>query len=460
MKRVFPLLAATAVVSAVVVLWMLTVGPAQRATGIGRFRADPLIANVVASYLALLACYVLLGRRSPRRRLARAGINVAAILGVLLLIELPAMLGLIDYRAVMTGKAVGASGRHNMRLDRKLLHTRPPNDRFVQNARGDVAVGLDYDTGIRHRFEWHGDRNGFRNASDLQQAPVVLIGDSFIEGYKVAQDDVCSSQLGKILDLDVSNLGQCDYGLDQELVVLQRFAVKLKPRVVVWFFFEGNDLQSIEEYRAAVADWDTYAGRVDGAWNRSFCHSARNRLEQWLDNYLVEDLDNVRLNSAPLQAEIPGDAIPGDAVTMYFGAGPRLVSIEHEATLFDEAQDVLRRAQAICDANDIRFLVALIPVRFRVYRDLCELPDDGHLAECQPNDTPERLRRCCLDARINYLDLTLTLKAAAEEGKLVYLADDDHWSAKGHAVVAEKIAGHIRQEGWLDRRAKTREEND
>jgi len=445
MKRIYRPLIAMAVVAGVIVLWILTIGPAQRASGIGRYGADLLIANMAASYLALLSCYVVLGRPSWKRRLANAGINLAAILVVLLLIETPAMLGFVDYRTVMTAKEVGASGRHNMRLDRELLHTRPPHDRFVQDARSDIAVGLNYDTGVRYRFEWHGDRNGFRNSRDLRRAPVVLIGDSFIDGYKVAQEEVCSSRLGEILGVDICNLGQCDYGLAQELVVLRRLAVKLRPRVVVWFFCEGNDLQLIEEYRAAVGDWEAYVGRVDGSWPRSFCCGVRNRVEQWLEAQFVPDLDEVRRNSAPLRAEIPGDS-----VTMYFGAGPHYVSRDYEASLLNETQDVLREAQAICDGNDIRFLVAMIPVRFRVYRDLCEFAEDSPLAECEPNDTPQRLRRRCRDARIKYLDLTLTLKAAAQEGKLVYLADDDHWSPEGHAVVAEEIAGYIRERDWLE----------
>jgi lysophospholipase L1-like esterase len=56
-------------------------------------------------------------------------------------------------------------------------------------------------------------------------------------------------------------------------------------------------------------------------------------------------------------------------------------------------------------------------------------------------------------AGVDFLDLSPTLKAEAEAGRLVYLADDTHWSAEGHraaaAAIAERIGDRARAGGRL-----------
>ena len=43
----------------------------------------------------------------------------------------------------------------------------------------------------------------------------------------------------------VANLGVSGYGSLQELKVLEKYAVPLGPKMVAWFFFEGNDLEKV-----------------------------------------------------------------------------------------------------------------------------------------------------------------------------------------------------------------------
>lgn len=81
---------------------------------------------------------------------------------------------------------------------------------------------------------------------DLEKATVVLLGDSFIEGYKVTQEEIVSNQLSQLIDVEVSNLGQSDYGPEHELAVLYQIGLDLEPSVVVRFFFEGNDLYDLD----------------------------------------------------------------------------------------------------------------------------------------------------------------------------------------------------------------------
>ncbi len=45
---------------------------------------------------------------------------------------------------------------------------------------------------------------------------------------------------------------------------------------------------------------------------------------------------------------------------------------------------------------------------------------------------------------VRFLDLTPRFRAEAAAGALLYLADDNHWSPRGHRVAAEELASVLR----------------
>jgi hypothetical protein len=84
-----------------------------------------------------------------------------------------------------------------------------------------------------------------------------LIGDSYVQGDYVSDDQTTASLLEQRLGRPVANLGVAGYGIAQELVVLRRDALRLAPRIVIWFLFEGNDLyngQDFENMRLALRE--------------------------------------------------------------------------------------------------------------------------------------------------------------------------------------------------------------
>jgi lysophospholipase L1-like esterase len=61
------------------------------------------------------------------------------------------------------------------------------------------------------------------------------------------------------------------------------------------------------------------------------------------------------------------------------------------------------------------------------------------------SDLPERLRRAegSISPRIDYVDLTAALAAAAKDGVLPYCSDDVHWSPEGYRIAAEAIHAYL-----------------
>jgi hypothetical protein len=267
----------------------------------------------------------------------------------------------------------------------------------------------------------------------------VLLGDSFIEGYKVTQNRIISTMLNQLLDVDVVNLGQCDYGPVHELAVLRHLGLRLQPSIVVWFFFEGNDLHDYEEVV------QTYHERVEvyrSFRKRSFSRNALLHLAGWTNPILFSKQKYAwrRCGQVSSQAE---DAIK----TMYFEFKPNPVC---NMTLFNQFEKIIKEAKSICEQSGIRLLLAYIPLKFRVYSDLLEFPHGSDLVNWQLSDLPERFARFTEKENMFFMNLTTALKRAADEGQLVYYLDDAHWTPEGHEVVAKHMAEVINKNGWLE----------
>lgn len=86
------------------------------------------------------------------------------------------------------------------------------------------------------------DKHGFNNPNGISgKVEVALIGDSFTEGVCVNYDNSIAGQLRKS-GMKVMNFGITGNGPLAELATLKEYARFYQPKVVLWFYFEGNDL--------------------------------------------------------------------------------------------------------------------------------------------------------------------------------------------------------------------------
>jgi len=101
------------------------------------------------------------------------------------------------------------------------------------------------------------DDAGFLNparGSDRSGADVIMIGDSFTAGTLVAPKDTFAAQLEKQTSLMTYNLGVGGIGPYEELELLRKFGLVLKPSIVVMNIYEGNDLRDILRYHDFVSN--------------------------------------------------------------------------------------------------------------------------------------------------------------------------------------------------------------
>lgn len=95
---------------------------------------------------------------------------------------------------------------------------------------------------------YESDQYGFNNPGEswIQQPDVVLIGDSFTHGFCVPAAQSLAGQL-RSSGLRVLNLGIFGSGPLTEFAVFKEYAGLLKPPIVLWVYFEGNDFDELAE---------------------------------------------------------------------------------------------------------------------------------------------------------------------------------------------------------------------
>lgn len=88
---------------------------------------------------------------------------------------------------------------------------------------------------------------GFRSSSSPPPYKIAVLGDSYME-LSEGDQDTFSQRLQSVTGESTQNLGRSWYGPYQYVEVCKRYAIPLKPKVVLSCFFAGNDVQDIDEY--------------------------------------------------------------------------------------------------------------------------------------------------------------------------------------------------------------------
>jgi hypothetical protein len=364
----------------------------------------------------------------------RIGLVLGSLSFGFFLLEMFALINLVDYSRIL------GVNRDWLSLqwfaDAELVHIGQPRVHLSGSARGGSAL-LYYriPEADLTRFQWDltRDGNGFRNATDLKSADIAVIGDSFVEGMTVPYEQTLTSRLTRLQGKVVANLGQPGYGPQQELIVLKRYGVPLRPRTVVWMFYEGNDLSDAEQYAG-------YVHRPPGWWSlfwgRSFTQS------------FLKRIDHLTLPPGVRASGIVRAPNSEKSTTYFFDRLSAFSAVrlnpEHLRAL-EETRNALAEARDICAANGCRLVVVFIPTAFRALQPACRFPRESACRNWVLNDLPERFRRTVesLSREIGYIELTPEFTAAVRGGAAPYYRDDAHWTEQGHAMAAEIVNDYL-----------------
>jgi lysophospholipase L1-like esterase len=418
-------------------LWLITGSLARsEAPAYAAWTDAFFMAAVGASYAGGWGVAAALGPR--RLMLLRAAATTLVAGALVAAAEATAALGLLDYGRVLslaTGEWSGPAV--SFVADKDLGWSRPPRSRWTGRPRSDMAVALNLNIRAATPQSFTTDARGFRNMRDLARAEVALVGDSYVEGAYVSDDETAAVALAALTGSAVANLGRSGYGTLQQLEVLRRFALPLKPRAIFWFFFEGNDLYDDETFENAVA----YL-RAHGDYGEP---QGRRRMEQLRE--VSFSVNAFRLLRRSLDAAVPVGALSfgwfrdaqGRREKVFFHRDAGSFG-DFEAQRFAKAQAAFRAGASACRDSGVELVLVFIPTKLRVLGPYCEFPRGGPCRDWKGWDLDARFRGFCEAEGLRLLDLSGPMHAAAAAGRLLYAAEDTHWNASGHRFVAELLA--------------------
>lgn len=379
-------------------------------------------------------------RSKPRLLVLRL---IAPTLGVLLgigLLELAAAARLIHWDLLF----MSLSGEQQYYVpDPELGFRHTPGIRWSGRPRSDVEIAWGLPASRSDPITVTYDRRGYRNAKQPSRSDIVLIGDSYVEGAYVSDDQIISRFLEDRLGRPVANLGVAGYGTAQELIVLKRDAIPLKPEVVIWFFFEGNDLYNDQEFEnTLLSPREVRASKWTdrgGWWGRSFVRNAHTQLRRVLQPLV------------PAQAPHFGilTAGPDRGRTVLFGPEAALPWTGFERGRWEKARAILREAVKSAREHKTHLLLVYIPIKFRVYVDFVEIPPQSDMHHWKLWPLPDLFAEFCRAEELACLDLTELLRRAVHDGPMPYSPVDSHWSAEGHQLIAQRLQQVLESAGWI-----------
>ena len=393
----------------------------------------PLVYVTGIAYLACWAPYWVFSSRSWRQKAVRFIAANGSIVFAVGLIELVVAFSGLDFRRVLGLRVPAWQDTRNV-LDDKLIHIRRPH--YQERGKmigGDVAFWYNTPAVTTFDYDLRYDRNGFRNEEDYEQADYVVIGDSFVEAGGVLAGDMFTTKMAEMMGATVVNLGQSYYGPQQELHVLDRFGLPLKPRVCVWVFFEANDLSDTWRYQGFIENWPMIE-RNHSSWTcRAFTSNAFVWLAKRFERVPPPD-GRDRLGYLPTEN---GE----EKIWFGYASGPFTPEMKREVEGLEVTLQALSIAGNLCRENDIQLVVAFAPSKFRVYGDLCRFEAGSCVKTWEVNRLPGILLSSIQkhSPAIAVLDLTPSLREAAKTGRMLYYPDDTHWSPDGHRVVAATL---------------------
>jgi hypothetical protein len=260
-----------------------------------------------------------------------------------------------------------------------------------------------------------------------------------VDGWYVTDQETTASVLQAELAKPVANLGVAGYGTMHELVVLKREAPRLRPSVVVWFFFEGNDLYDDWRYERTLKSLaSTNARSYAPGQPTTRAHTWRQRslagnflrlLRAWSDPLIPNRVPYFGWLTTPST----------ERQTIAFADCAAVPWSPWLADRWRQTQAAFEEGARFCRQQGIHLILCYVPDKFRVYRPFVEFRPDSPCQQWAPWPLPADFAEFCRAAQIQFLDLTGPLQESVRQGGMPYAPADSHWGAEGHKLVARTL---------------------
>jgi hypothetical protein len=288
-----------------------------------------------------------------------------------------------------------------------------PNEEVVRQEEGDLAHHTSH--AVSRKTLWVTDQVGYRNEHFINAPDILLIGDSYIAGSGLSQEQLLSNVLSKKLGPGVKIYNLAPAVFSQFDSLYQENYLE-KPKLIIYSCAE-RDIPAVFKgnirSRKSLSDVLAFHGNIDVYMDRMLrLYSLR-----WVKSRL--------LNSTGAGIVSPSNP------DMFFLSGRGMA--RHSEDELKQAAAAIVSYKRYCDSMNIGFLFMPMPEKETVYYKLVPLTDQ-----------PDYLTR--LDSLLGLAGVatinTLSLynRWLSVDGRpLLYQLDDTHWSHTGVELVADEI---------------------
>jgi len=281
---------------------------------------------------------------------------------------------------------------------------------------------------------YQSDRYGFNNDDALWDArppAVAMIGDSFAHGSCVRRDQNMEAHLRERFGPTL-NLGVGGDGPLLELAALTEYAEPVRPKIVLWAFFEGNDLN--EDLPLELRSPLLRRYLAEPSFTQDLIHKTgdiTSALKAYLDQNLHAAMDRVDDPTEGLLRYVSLDRVRNAA-----GLGP--VQIGYNGGRLSDELDVfgqvMRAAQAKVQGWGGQLYLVYLP------------ESDRYLAKFGGSSVREKIyrgvRAVAEKQAIEFIDVAAAFSQQPSPGKL-FVYPGSHYNPEGYAVAARAIAERL-----------------
>ena len=288
------------------------------------------------------------------------------------------------------------------------------------------------------------DRFGFRNASAVAEGtvPVVMVGDSFVAGYGISDDETLPVQLSSLAGVTVYNAGGPYAYADTIRLMRSRLTPAPSEAVIVWS--ESEPIEQLREAEALAMRPNAQTRAFSMVFGRAGPKVREAVRGWWLTSpakivtqkaFLALSNDRILPN---VYASLVTRRVLQNGASMLFL--PSDVEPFHRHRDVEPAREYLQALVSRIRATGVTVRVALVPHKYSVYYPLL----DG--TPPVPGDRIHPLAQLAMELRndgIDAVDLTPSLRNEARDafasGRYLYWRDDTHWNREGVRVAAEAL---------------------
>jgi len=291
---------------------------------------------------------------------------------------------------------------------------------------------------------------------------LLILGDSFAEGYNVAFEHLFSEVLKSNLTehlkktgttCQVINTGTGGWGTDQEYLFYMNEGFKYDPDAVILMFYENDVWYNTQNkyWRGYKPKYRLESGQLT-LTNVPVPQIGLSRglsdtdLLEWLsfNSYLYSFLRNKAKNISFVRNWVLGLEFPRE-----YGVWGRTYDTEIKLA-WDTTERLIVDLKKQAIENGSRFIVFNIPNIACVYKDKWDSTKKLYAldeAEWDIDQPSKEIRRICLKNMIDLIDPTSQMieqaRLATSPGEKLYFSIDEHWTVRGHNLVAEIMGRYL-----------------